>query len=49
MTTTEKKCPECGSTRIRVVAGETSEKNYCRSCEFEWTTPLPKSGENTKV
>jgi len=39
MTTSEKKCPQCGSTRIRVVGGDQSETNTCRACDFVWTTP----------
>jgi hypothetical protein len=39
MTTSEKKCPECGGTRIRVTAAENSETNTCRACDFVWTSP----------
>jgi transposase-like protein len=52
MTTAEKKCPECGSTRIRVTSGEGTETNTCRACDYVWTTqktdgtPVKRGGDH---
>lgn len=34
----EKKCPGCGGTRLRVIIGNVFDTYYCRGCEFEWSS-----------